>query len=579
MAAIVRLLDLAGYVGLLLWGTHMVTTGVLRGYSSNFRRWLGQSLDHRVNAFLVGLAVTAALQSSTATGLMATSFTASGMLDLVPGLTVMLGANVGTTLVVQVLSFDIAVVAPIFILAGFVLFNRWHEGHLKNLGRVAIGLGLMLLALHLLVTTMAPIEKGAQLRPIIEALVSMPLLALLLAAVVTWFCHSSVATVLFVVSLIKSGVIGVPPALALVLGANLGATLPPLLEAGSPVARRLPLGNMLIRATGCVVALPLLDPIARLLARVEANPARIAVNFHTAFNLALALAFIAPIGTIARLLVRLLPDPARDADPGAPQYLEDAALDTASVALANATREALRMADMVQAMLKGALEVFRHADRKRASETSRVNQSLDRLGIAVRRYLARLGGGGELNEEDSFRSQEIFTFTINLDYVGDIVANSVMEFSTTRLKQGRPLAAEQLDEIAAMRAEVVESLNLGVAVFLHGDAQVARQLVARKTVISEMETRATERYFQHLRERRGEDGSADDFNMRILRDLKRVHSLIVALAYPILDRPGHLQNRIIPGPRVARDTPKRIDTGPYTLWDIKAGKASVRCPT
>ena len=555
MAAIVRLLDLAGYVGLLLWGTHMVTTGVLRGYSSNFRLWLGQSLDHRLNAFLVGLAVTAALQSSTATGLMATSFTASGMLDLVPGLTVMLGANVGTTLVVQVLSFDIAVVAPIFILAGFVLFNRWHEGHLKNLGRVAIGLGLMLLALHLLVTTMAPIEKGAQLRPIIEALVSMPLLALLLAAVVTWFCHSSVATVLFVVSLIKSGVIGVPPALALVLGANLGATLPPLLEAGSPVARRLPLGNMLIRATGCVVALPLLDPIARLLARVEANPARIAVNFHTAFNLALALAFIAPIGTIARLLVRLLPDSARDADPGAPQYLEDAALDTASVALANATREVLRMADMVQAMLKGALEVFRHADRKRASETSRVNQSLDRLGIAVRRYLARLGGGGELNEEDSFRSQEIFTFTINLDYVGDIVANSVMEFSTTRLKQGRPLAAEQLDEIAAMRAEVVESLNLGVAVFLRGDAQVARQLVARKTVISEMETRATERYFQHLRERRGEDDTADDFNMRILRDLKRVHSLIVALAYPILDRPGHLQNRIIQMPEGVESEP------------------------
>lgn len=555
MAAIVRLLDLAGYVGLLLWGTHMVTTGVLRGYGSNFRRRLGQSLDHRLNAFLVGLAVTAALQSSTATGLMATSFAARGMLDLVPGLAVMLGANVGTTLVVQVLSFNIAVVAPIFILAGFVLFNRWHEGHLKNLGRVAIGLGLMLLALHLLVATMAPIEKGTQLRPIIEALVSMPLLALLVAAVVTWFCHSSVATVLFVVSLIKSGVIGVPPALALVLGANLGATLPPLLEAASPAVRRLPLGNMLVRATGCVVALPLLDPIARLLARVDANPNRIAVNFHTAFNLALALAFIAPIGTVARLLVRLLPDPARNADPGAPQYLEDAALDTASVALANATREALRMADMVQAMLKGALKVFRHADRKQASENSHVNQSLDRLGIAVRRYLARLGGVGELNEEDSFRSQEIFTFTINLDYVGDIVANSVMEFSTTRVKQGRPLAAEQLDEIAAMRAEVVESLNLGVAVFLRGDAQVAWQLVARKSLISEMETRATDRYFRHLRERHGEDDSADDFNMRILRDLKRIHSLIVALAYPILDRAGHPQNRIVRMPEGVESEP------------------------
>src|SRR5271170_4983487 len=151
----------------------MVTTGVLRGYSSYFRRWLGQSLDHRLNAFLVGLVVTAALQSSTATGLMATSFAASGILDLVPGLTVMMGANVGTTLVVQVLTFNIGLVAPVFILVGFVLFNRWHDGRLKNLGRVAIGLGLMLLALHLLETTMATVEQGAELRPILDAVVSM----------------------------------------------------------------------------------------------------------------------------------------------------------------------------------------------------------------------------------------------------------------------------------------------------------------------------------------------------------------------------------------------------------------------
>src|SRR5208282_3862264 len=345
----------------------MVTTGVLRGYGSDFRRWLGHSLDHRLNAFLVGLTVTAALQSSTATGLMATSFAASGILDLVPGLTVMLGANLGTTLVVQVLSFNIGIVAPIFILLGFVLFNRWHDGHLKNLGRVAIGLGLMLLALHLLETTMAPVEKGAELRPILDAIVSMPILALLAAVVVTWMCHSSVAIVLLIVSLIKSDVIGVTPALALVLGANLGATLPPLFEASSSTGRRLPLGNMLMRGTGCVVALPLLDPISRLLTRIDPNPARIAVNFHTAFNLALAVVFIAPIDRIAKLLVRLLPDPAPAADAATPLYLEGVALGTASVALANATREALRMADMVKEMLKGALEVFRSGDRRKAS--------------------------------------------------------------------------------------------------------------------------------------------------------------------------------------------------------------------
>jgi phosphate:Na+ symporter len=544
MSATLILLDLAGDVGLLLWGTHMVTTGVLRGYGTNFRRWLGHSLGTRLNAFLVGLAVTALLQSSTATGLMATSFTASGVIDLAPGLAVMLGANVGTTLIVQVLSFNIGVAAPILILAGVVLFRHGDDGRVKNLGRIAIGLGLMLLALNLLVRTMTPIARAPEVPAIMHALASQSVLALLAAALLTWACHSSVAIVLLIVSLAKSGVLAPSAAMVLVLGANLGATIPPLLEAGSPVARRLPLGNMMIRVVGGIIALPFLPLISTLLARIDPDPARIAVNFHTAFNVALAALFIMPVGSLASLLILLLPDPAPSADPGLPRYLEEAALGTASVALVNASREALRMADMVQKMLVGALEVFRSQDQKRASRISRMDRTLDRLGVAVRHYLAELSGE-ELNEEDSFRSQEIFTFTINLDYVGDILANILMEFATSRAGQRRSFASEQFEEISSMQAEVLESLNLGLAVFLRGEEMTARRLVARKTLIWQMESKAAERYFSRLRETRGQNGSADDFHLRILRDLKRIHSLIAALAYPILDRAGQLQNRLV----------------------------------
>ena len=544
MSPTLILLDLAGDVGLLLWGTHMVTTGVLRGYGSDFRHLLGRSLSRRINAFLVGLAVTALLQSSTATGLMATSFAASGMIDLAPGLAVMLGANVGTTLIVQVLSFNIGVVAPILILAGVVLFRRGGGGQVRNLGRIAIGLGLMLLGLNLLVRTMSPIEKAPELGAFLEALVNQPLLAMVLAALLTWACHSSVAVVLLILSLVKSGILASTPALVLVLGANFGATLPALLEAGSSPARRLPLGNMLIRAAGCILVLPFLPYISTLLARIESEPARMVVNFHTAFNLALALLFIFPIDSLARLLVRLLPDPAPPADAGAPQYLEEAALGNASVALANASRETLRMADMVQAMLKGALDVFRNDDRKRASEISHMDPTLDRLGVAVRHYLAELSGE-ELNEEDSFRSQEIFTFTINLDYVGDILANILMEFASTRIKPGRSLAPEEFEEIASMHGQVIESFNLGLAVFLRGEEATARQLVERKKLMWQLESKAAEGYFQRLRGTHAHNGGSDDFYLRILRDLKRIHSLIAALAYPILDRAGQLQNRLV----------------------------------
>src|SRR5580700_12258203 len=147
MNATLTLIDLAGTIALLLWGVHMVQTGIQRAFGPNLRRVLGRAFGDRFRAFAAGFGVTAILQSSTATGLMAASFAAGGLVDLVPALAVMLGANVGTTLIVQLLSFDINRVAPVFVLIGVILFRRSFVSRARDLGRVAIGLGLMLLAL------------------------------------------------------------------------------------------------------------------------------------------------------------------------------------------------------------------------------------------------------------------------------------------------------------------------------------------------------------------------------------------------------------------------------------------------
>jgi phosphate:Na+ symporter len=536
------LLDIAGYVALLLWGTHMVTSGVLRGYGSALRRWLGRYLSHRPAAFCFGLGMTALLQSSTATGMMATSFAANGFLGLVPGLVVMLGANVGTTLVVQLLSFDVALVAPVLVLLGFVVYRRGGDARFENLGRCAIGLGLMLLALHMLVVSMAPVEDTALLRTALHSLAGEPVLALLVAALLTWACHSSVAVVLLIASLATAHVVDAQGALALVLGANLGGTLPALFDAGTPVARRLPLGNLLVRAFGCVVCLPLLHPLVGLLAHLGASPARMAVNFHTAFNLALALLFILPVQRLARLLVRLLPEPPKPADAGVPLYLDAGALDAANVALANAAREAMRMADMVENMLKGLVEVFGKDDRVRAAAIGRMDAILDRLGVAIREYLAGLGNES-LNDEDGERSQEILGFVINIEHVGDITANNLMEFAAKKAERGQDFSADDIQDLARMHAQVMESLQLAWAVFLRSDLRAAQQLVARKEALWRLENEISERHIRALRERR-DDGGAGDVYLRILRDLKRIHSHLAALAYPVLERAGLLQDRL-----------------------------------
>jgi len=540
------LIQLAGYVGLLLWGTHMVTSGVQRGFGSELRHWLGLNLRGRARAFLVGLGMTTVLQSSTATALMATSFTVAGLIGLAPGLAVMLGANVGTTLVTQVLSFSIEPIGPPLILAGVITFRSTDDDRWKNVGRTVIGLGLMLLALGGLTRTLVPIESAPALRAILATLNDQLILLVLIGALLTWACHSSVAIVLLVVSLAANHAVTPAAGLALVLGANVGATLPPLIEAGSAVARRLPLGNALLRLVGAAVVLPLLPICAQLLARIDATPARLVVNFHTAFNLVLAAAFILPTERLARLLIRWQPEPPQPVDPGEPIYLEATALDAATIALTNASRETLRMGDMVQEMLRGAMKALRDGGRRR--EIARTGQAVTRLGGSIRSYLADLGNEQPLDDEqEGARVQEILSAVINLEHVSNIVVSSLMDVAVKRIERTRPFSVEEISVIAGIHTELLESLRLAVAVFLSGEPRDAARLLARKNVLREMEIRATELHVRLLRDaasavRAGEGdrvglvAESSGLLLNIVCDLRRVHSHIATFAYPVLNR-------------------------------------------
>ena len=547
MSGTLILVELSGFVGLLLWGTHMVTAGVQRGFGDVLRIWLEHNLTRRWRAFLAGMGITALLQSSTATGLMASAFTADGLIGLGPALVVMLGANVGTTLVTQVLSFNAGLIGPPLAMLGVLAFRSFDDDRVRNAGQIAIGLGLMLLALSGMVHELAPIEDAPLLKSVLAALGSEPLLAVATATILTWACHSSVAVVLLVVSLAATQTLTVPGALAFVVGANIGGTLPALFEAGSPIARRLPLGNTLIRVAGAIVALPLITICVPLLAHIDAAPSRIVVNFHTAFNLILAVVFIGPSNWLARSLIRILPDPPGPNDPGKPVYLEEAGLGAATVALANASRETLRMGDLVEAMLRGASDVFRQADARQAGEISRMDHSVDRLGAAIRGYLADLSNEQPLSDDnDGSRVQEILSAVINLEHVGDVVANSLLEFAVRRIRRGWPFATSEQDVIASMIAEILESLRIGLTVFLTRDASQAQRLVGRKGSLRRLEVRATELHVQLLRAaatgaradagagvaRVAEEGSQF---LRIVRDLRRVHSHIASLAYPVLN--------------------------------------------
>jgi phosphate:Na+ symporter len=542
MDATLSLIDLAGAIALLLWGLHMVQSGIQRAFGPNLRRLLGRTLGDRWRAFLAGLGVTAVLQSSTATGLMAASFAAGGLVDLVPALAVMLGANLGTTLIVQILSFDIGRVAPLFVLIGVILFRKSLQSRTRDLGRVSIGLGLMLLALQLLLAIITPYEDVPSLRMLMGAIATQPVIDVILAAALTWAAHSSVAAVLLIASFAAKGVIPPHAAFALVLGANLGAALVPLLESasnGDPAAKRLPVGNLLNRLAGCALGLLLLDWIGPLMVRIEPDPARAAADFHTLFNLATAALFLPLLGPFARGLARLLPARAVPSDPSRPVYLDDAARETPALALAGAAREALRMADVTEAMLRGALDALDRGDRKQLAATKGLDNVLDRLNGAIKVYLTALDPDS-LDDQDNRRLGDILAFITNLEHAGDIVEKGLIAIAAKRLKRGLAFSVEGQAEIRVMLERLAGNVQAAVAVFMTEDARAARQLLHEKEVFRDLETRATEAHFARIRAGRVESVETSAMHLDVLRDMKRINAHLAAAAYPVLENLGEL---------------------------------------
>jgi phosphate:Na+ symporter len=532
------LLDLAGSVALLLWGLHMVQTGIQRGFGPDLRRWLGTALGNRLAAFAAGLGVTAILQSSTATGLMVAGFAAGGAVALVPALAVMLGANVGTTLIVQVLSFDVAEVAPSLILLGVILFRRGTAARTRDIGRVAIGLGLMLMALHRLVSLMTPYEDVPSLRLILGAITTEPVLDLLVAAGLTWAAHSSVAVVLLVMSFAAKGAVPPDAAFALVLGANLGTAINPVLEGVSgddPVARRLPLGNLLNRVLGCAVALALLHRIGPLMVQLDGDPARAVADFHTAFNLIVAALFLPLLGPYAWVLRKLLPARVAADDPSRPRYLDQTALESPPIALAASAREALRMSDALEAMLARAGDVLASTDRRRIGEVRRLDDVLDRLNTAIKGYLTELDPE-DLSEADHRRLSQVLVFTTNLEAAGDVVDRDVMGHLAKRLKRGAPLGENERAEARRLLERLGTTVRAAAAVFMSEDARAARQLAAEKEAFRDLEAAATQAHFVGLR-----SGKEAMLDFELVRELKRVNGhLVAAAAYPVLEGQGEL---------------------------------------
>ncbi len=535
------LLTLLGGVALMLWGARMVRTGMTRAFGPQLRSLLWQASENRLTAFATGIGVTAVLQSSTATALLLASFAGRGLIALEPALAIMLGADVGTTLIAQIFSFDIKWLWSAAMIAGFILFSVNLSDQMRHIGRILMGLGMLLLALQTLGVVSLAIRESTTLPPLIQALDDEVVIATLVGVVLTWLAHSSLAMVLFIMLLAASGSISVHLAVALVIGANIGGAIAPLMAlSGSPiVARRVPLGNLLARSSVALVMLPFASSISAGVEWIGADAGVLVLLFHMLFNITVALVFMPLLGPLATATTRLLKAPPLDSDASKPMHLDPSVLETPSEALGCAIRETLHLGDVVVDMMQRSLPAITGNDNRMVKEVEKLDDTVDTLYDAIKHYLIR-ASKAEMDEQESLRYDEVLSFTTNLEHIGDIVDKNLMELATKRIKNRYSFSPEGLEEITEFHSKVVDNFQLALNVFATRDVALARKLLNEKTAMRDWEFEAAERHFARLRSGRTDSIETSSIHIDILRDLKRINSHLTSVAYPILEAVGEL---------------------------------------
>lgn len=541
------LLKIVGSVCLLLFGLRLVRTGVTRAFGVQLRRIIGISTSNRFTAFLAGIGVTAVLQSSTATTMIISSFAGQGLIGTAAALAVVLGADVGTTLVAQVMTFDMHWLPPVLIIVGYFFYaGKNQTGSPRQVGRILIGLGLMMLALSLIREASIPLKESPTLPLILKPLNYDPVLAVVIGALMTWAAHSSLAIVLLLVSLAHGGVIPVHLCLLMVLGANIGTVIAPLTSAFKdvPAAARIPSGNLIIRLITVLLVLPFVTEIQDAMEEVLAAPERVIVTFHMGFNILAAFLFMPLLGPLSSLVTRAVPDKEAKEDESDPKYLDEKVLETPTVALTNAAREALRIADNTDRMLQIAWDAFQKNDPSLIEKAKAADIIVDKLYKALKVYVVRINQNN-LNTEESKRHFQILTFATNLEHVGDIIDRGLLPLAEKKIRDQARFSEQGLIELNNLFRLVLDSVRLAQTVFISGDTRLARQLVEDKAVIKQAEMQASLNHLSRLQQGVPETIATSDLHMDIIRDLRRINSLMASIAYPILADAGELHQSLL----------------------------------
>ena len=538
------LLQLMGATMLLLYSVRMVRTGMERASGPVLRTALIDPDRGQIKNAGFGVLVAIMLQSSTAAAILAVGFVSRHLIASSAGLAILLGADLGSALVVQILSFNLKWLIPVLLLVGGWLFLKFEARKVKQTGRILLGIALILITLGMIGAATMPLKESESLPLVVGYLGQDPVLAFAVGAILTFSMHSSVAGVLLFMAFATEGVLPVSAGISLVLGANFGGGLIAvwLTRGADPVGRRIPVGNFIFRGLGSILALALFTGLQPSLDWMGGGVARQLVGLHVIFNFALVLVCLPLTGPMDRLVSFLIREkPVHDVDAimRPASALDRSLISVPSLALASATRELLRMSETVEIMVRPIMDFFDKADHDQVDRIRALDEEVDVTHTAIKLYIAEVNRG-ELSAEDSERGMELTNFAINLERAGDIVAKNLLNLTLQKHKRKLRFSDAGWRELNDLHAQVMVNIQLALNVLISEDLDSARQLIAEKDRMRALEHVSHERHLDRLRSGSEESIDSSDLHLETVRGLKEINSLFASIAYPILTKNGQL---------------------------------------
>ena len=543
MHPLMVLLNLAAAVLLLLWAVRMVRTGFERAYGHRMKDGLRRYGSNLPGAALAGLVLAVLLQSSTAAGILAAGFASSGLLPLSSALAALLGADLGSALVVRVLLLDLSWIMPLLMVAGVTAFLRFEDRLIRQTGRILIGIALVLVALRLIGDATEPIRDNPALVELVAHLDRDPVTAAALAALFAWLVHSGVAAVLLLSTFVSRGVVPLETALPMVLGINVGAGLVGvwLTRAMPPVARRVPVGNAIFRSGAALAGLAAFSVWPDIWPGTGAPASVEVVHAHIVFNAALAFICIPLAPLMTRLTSTLIPDvDVAEPDPfQRVSLLDRSVIATPKLALASATREVLHMGETVEGMFAPLADLFESGDPNLMARIRRMDGDVNRAHRDIKLYIAEVNRG-QLDEADAQRGIELTDVAINLEHAGDIISKTLLPLIEDKVARQLAFSPDGWREILDLHARVADNMRLVLNVLISGDLESARQVVREKERVRQLERSSHDRHLQRLQAGVAESLATSNIHLEVLRGLKEINSLLASTAYPMLANSGQL---------------------------------------